>query len=98
MSDPTTQDHHPDNPELPLGTDAATDKPAKKKALKKKRAQVATKKKRTEEPSDSSEGNVAGSISSDDASVLFHPLMHQTEQMHPLRHTKCRLALDGSRA
>ncbi|MFK7910704.1 MAG: transcription termination factor Rho [Akkermansiaceae bacterium] len=45
MSDPTTQDFDPDNPELPLDGDAAaTKKPAKKKAAKKKTARKAAKK------------------------------------------------------
>lgn len=97
MSDPTTQDHHPDNPELPLGADAATDKPAKKKAPKKKRAQVATKKKITEEACNDSEGNGAGSISSDDASAATEssaethqvpPRIGRVKGLGPVKRTK----------
>ena len=61
MSDSTTQDTHPETPELPLDGDAAaTDKPAKKKSAKKKTARksagTAAKKSKTE-PSATTEEN-----------------------------------------
>jgi transcription termination factor Rho len=68
MSDPTTQDLHPDSPELPLEGDAtATDKPAKKKAAKKKAAPKATKK--TEPKSDDLDAPIEDKIPSDGSSA-----------------------------